>query len=288
MCVASSFGQGVVFPANRFEPEEAGYYESYMQAGGKVTGLIDIIQFNKHKADYLISIADPGQAELYRAKYIRGIAELRANTVDKQQWLCETLPPPAFKTFHQSLRSLAGALQSSADYNALDPRFRETYREMNNVKLVMDKRPYQSDEDHASNIRANLLVRPLNLPIVYNVTTGQWFISATYVTPLGSVTLAAVPNVAAGSGATGPFLLKIVIGNSARYVITKPGTRVSFQKEQLRILDHVTEQHMNVLTLEPINRPTELSLETESSSYSGIGVTRVNADKQSSRAKRSP
>ena len=62
--------QGVVFPPLPMEPEEAGYFASYMIGGGGITARIAEIEYDHFIAKYWESIADPGSAVPHQAAQI--------------------------------------------------------------------------------------------------------------------------------------------------------------------------------------------------------------------------
>lgn len=243
---------GVIFPANRFDPEEAGYYQSYVNAGANITEMIDYIQDHHFKAEYWLSIHDPRQASPHRQKVLDGIGLLEERTMEKEEWLKETLPPPAFKKFHESLQVLANQLRTVGDYEELDPALRASFREMNVAKLEMDGRPEQPSESPSPRVKPTLMYRPPLVPIVYNVTTGQWFLSAAMNTPLGSFILSLPPDTSSENIGAGPTLLKIVIADKARYVVLKTGMNVTFKDDELQAVGIERRSKMHVLTLKPI------------------------------------
>lgn len=242
---------GVIFPPNRFDPEEAGYYQSYLNAGGDITEEIDYIQFHYFRAEYWLSIHDPSRASPHRQNCLNGIDLLKERTIEKEEWLKETLPPPAFKRFHESLQFLAIQLRTIGTYKELDPALRASFREMNVAKLEMDERHEQPSESPSSRVKPTLMYRPPLVPIVYNVTTGQWFLSAAVNTPLGSFILSLPPDTSENIGA-GPTLLKIVIADKARYVVLKTGMNVTFKDDELQAVGIERRSNMHVLTLKPI------------------------------------
>lgn len=253
----SMAGEGVSFPANRFDAEEAGYFRSYLNVGGGITAAIDYIQYHHYIAEYWLSIHDPSAAFPHQQNCLNGLRVLKERMAEKEHWLEETLPPPAFKKFHESAQYLAKQLLSTDAYGDIDPALRASFREMNSVKLEMDERPEQPSESPPPGATLNVIIRPLFLPIVYNVTTGQWYISAVVTTPLGTVTFNLVPDTPSNNIGTGPSLLKVVIADKARYVVVKPRTSISFRDDQLRILEYRTESDTNVLILKPIVSPQE-------------------------------
>ncbi len=249
----SEAGQGVLFPPNRFNPEEAGYYQSYKNVGGQISETIQDIQYQHFTAEYWLSIHDPSEAAPYRQRCLDGIGLLDERTLEKEEWLQETLPPPAFEKFHSSLQLLATQLRSSGKYKDLDPALRTTFRELNTAKLAMDERPAQPSESPSSRLTSSILIRPLFLPIVYNVTTGEWILSVPVTTPLGIVTFNLKSDTPSETIEAGPSLLKIVIADKARYVVLKPEMSVSFKDDELRVLGFKRERYMHVLTLAPID-----------------------------------
>ena len=163
----------------------------------------------------------------------------------------------------------------NSTYDELDSSIREVYKELNWAKLELARRPEVAGDYTERNSGVGVVFRPLMLPIIYNVQTGRWSFSPVVATPLGNVVFSLGGDDAAGETQRGPVLWKIQIGNKARYVKTTPGMKVCLQEEQLRMKDVDHGAEMMTLVLEPIRRPTNVSLEESERPIRGIRVLRA-------------